>query len=203
MLCTINFIIFELYNYHSIVALHVGNLLLQFLHLFFLEHALVLDRHYLDEVFNVAVPVVEHGTGEFAARVEIVLADELVKLLAVGVFFHEIDFHHVHVAEIVEVVVLVPDVGHAARHTSGEVASRLAKHYHASTRHIFTAVVAGTLDDGNGSRVAHTETFTHLAVDVEFARGGTIETGVTGDDVVLGMEILTTSGWRQNRDATA
>ena len=47
-----------------IVALNVGNLLVQFLHFLLLEHALVLDGYYLDEVLNVAMPVVEHPACE-------------------------------------------------------------------------------------------------------------------------------------------
>ena len=48
----------------SVVSLHVRNLLLQLSYLLFLEHTLVLDRDNLDEVLDVAVPVVEHGAGE-------------------------------------------------------------------------------------------------------------------------------------------
>lgn len=44
--------------------LHVCNLLLELLHLLLLKDALVLDRHNLYELFNVAVPVVEHASGE-------------------------------------------------------------------------------------------------------------------------------------------
>ena len=47
-----------------VIALDVGNLLVQFLHFLLLEHALVLDGHYLDKVLDVAVPVVEHATCE-------------------------------------------------------------------------------------------------------------------------------------------
>ena len=50
-----------------IVSLHVCNLLLQLLYLLFLQHTLILDRHYLDEVFHIVVPVVEHGAGELTA----------------------------------------------------------------------------------------------------------------------------------------
>lgn len=47
-----------------VIALDVGNLLVQLFHLLLLEHALVLDGHHLDEVLDVAVPVVEHTTCE-------------------------------------------------------------------------------------------------------------------------------------------
>ena len=44
-----------------IVSLHVGNLLLELSYLLFLQHALVFYWHHLHEVFNIVVPVVEHG----------------------------------------------------------------------------------------------------------------------------------------------
>ena len=47
-----------------IIALDVGNLLVQFLHFLLFEHTFVLDGHYLDEVLDVAVPVVEHTACE-------------------------------------------------------------------------------------------------------------------------------------------
>lgn len=47
-----------------IVSLNVRDLLLEFLHLLLLQHPLVLDRNDLDEVFHVAVPVVEHRACE-------------------------------------------------------------------------------------------------------------------------------------------
>ena len=117
------------------------------------------------------------------------LADELVQLLAVVAVIDEVYLHHVHVAEVVEVVVLVPHVGHAARHAGGEVAASLAEHHDTSASHILAAVVARTLDDGSRAGVAHAEALAHLAVDVELAARGAIQTRVAGDDVVLGGEV--------------
>ena len=154
-----------------------------------LEYSLVFDWHYLDEVLYVVVPVVEHGAGELTACVEVVLANQLVQLLAIGAVLYEVDLHHVHVTEVVEVVVLVPYVCDTTTHTSGEVASGLTEHYHTTASHIFTAVVAGTLDNGDGTRVTYTEALTYLTVDVEFTTCGTVETGVTSDDVILGREV--------------
>ena len=115
------------------------------------------------------VPVVEHGAGEFTAGIEIVLADELVQLLAVCAVLDEIDFHHVHVAEVVEVVVLVPYIGYTTTHTSGKVTTCLTEHYHASACHVLAAVVASTLDDSNGTRVAYSEAFAYLTIDIQLA----------------------------------
>ncbi len=112
-----------------------------------------------------------------------------MQLLAIGAVLHEVDLHHIHVAEVVEVVVLVPYVGDTTTHTSGEVTASLTEHYHTTARHVLAAVVAGTLDDGYGTRVADTETLTYLTVDVKLTTCGTVETGVTSDDVVLGREV--------------
>ena len=91
-----------------IISLHIRNLLLQLLYLLLLENSLILDWHYLDEILYVVVPVVEHGTGELTACVEIMLTNQLVQLLAIGAVLHEVDFHHIHVTEVIEVVVLIP-----------------------------------------------------------------------------------------------
>ncbi len=147
------------------------------------------------------VPVVEHGAGELTACIEVVLANQLVQLLAVGAVLHEVDLHHVHVAEVVEVVVLVPYIGNTTTHTCGEVTARLTEHYHSTACHVLTAVVAGTLDDGYGTRVAHTEALAHLTVDVQLTACGTIETGVTCDDVVLGREVA--ADGRKDRNTTS
>jgi hypothetical protein len=64
-------------------------------------------------------------------------------------------------------------------------------------------MVTSTLDDGDGSRVAHTESLTHLSVDVEFTRGGTIQPRVTGNDIFLGFKVFTVTGGRQDADAPA
>ena len=124
-----------------------------------------------------------------------------MQLLAVAGVIDEVYLHHVHVAEIVEVVVLVPHVCHAARHAGGEVAARLAEHHHASACHVLAAVVARSLYHGRGTGVAHAETLAHLAVDVQLAAGGSVQAGVARYDVVLGGEIGAYG--RQYRHASA
>ena len=68
------------------------------------------------------------------------LAYQFVQFLAVVAFVNKVDFHHVHITEVVEVVVLVPNVCHSTAHTGSKVASGFAQHYHATARHILTAV---------------------------------------------------------------
>ena len=172
-------------------------------HFLLFEHPLVLDWDYLDEVLDVAVPVVEHPPGQGAAGVQVMLADELEQFLARHAVLDQRELHHVHVAEIVERVVGVINVGHAAAHSSGEVAPRPSEHHHATARHILAAVVARALDDGDGPRVAHAEALAHLAIDVELARGRTVQSGVARDDILLGLEIFAATGRGQDRDAPA
>ena len=140
------------------------------------------------------VPVVEHRAGEFRTGVEVVLADEFVQFLAVAAVVHEVDFNHVHVAEVVEVAVLVPHIGHATAHSGCKVASCFAENHHTSAGHILAAVVARAFNHGRGSRVAHSETLAHLSVDIQFAACCAIKSGVSGDDVVLCREIAAYRG---------
>ena len=120
----------------------------------------------MDEVFHVVLPVVQHGAGEFRTGIEIVLANQFVQLLTADTVLDKVDFHHIHITEVVEVVVLVPYIGNTARHTCCKVATCLTQHDDASACHILTAVVTGTLQYGNGTRVAHSEAFANLSVDI-------------------------------------
>ena len=103
-----------------VIALHIRNLLLQLLYLLLLENSLVLDWHNLDEILYVVVPVIEHSTGELTTSIEIMLTNQLMQLLAIGAVFHEVNLHHIHVTEVIEVVVLIPYVGNTTTHTSGD-----------------------------------------------------------------------------------
>ena len=150
----------------------------------------------LDEVFNIAVPVVEHATCQSGSGVQIMLANQFVKFLARDAVFNQRELHHIHVAEVVETVVGVVDVGDTARHAGGEVSAGLAEHDNASAGHILAAVVAGALDDGYGAGIADAEAFAHLTVDIQFAGGGAIEAGVAGDDIVLCAELFVAAGRR-------
>ena len=185
----------------SIIALHFCNLLLQFLHLLLLQHFFVFDRDYLDELVGIAWPVIEHGACQFGTGVQVVLADELVQFLAVGGLFDEAQFHHFHIAEIVEVAVPVPYVGHTAGHACGKVASRLSEYYHAPAGHILAAVVAYTLHYGCGTGVADGKALACTAVDVNFTACGAIKQGVACNRVFLRLEVAPYR--RQDGDASA
>ena len=124
---------------------------MKLLHLLFFKHAFVLDGDDLDEVFDVTMPVVEHTACEGRARVQVVLTDQFKQLLTTDTILDQREFHHIHITEVVERVVRVIDVCHATTHTSREVSSCLTQHDNASTSHILTAMVAGALDDCDGT----------------------------------------------------
>ena len=67
-----------------IYQLHVGNLLLELTHLLFLQYTLVLNRSHLDEILDVAIPVVEHTTSESRTGVKVVLTNEFGGSLRFG-----------------------------------------------------------------------------------------------------------------------
>ena len=117
------------------------------------------------------------------------LADKFEQLFAADAVLDQRQLHHIHVAEVVEGVIGVIHVGHTARHACGEVPACLTEHYHATARHVFAAVVARTLDDGDGTRVAYAEALAYSTVDIEFTTGGTIESRVAGDDIILSGEV--------------
>ena len=97
-------------------------------------------------------------------------------------------------------MVRVVDVCDATTHAGSEVAPGLAQYHHTATGHILATVVAGTLNHGDGTRVTHTEALTHLTVDIELAAGGTIESRISGNDVLFGFVVIAPAGWRQDRD---
>ena len=135
------------------------------------------------------VPVIEHGSGELTAGVEIMLTDQLVQLLAIGAILHEVNLHHIHVTEVIEVVVLIPYVGNTTTHTSGEVTAGFTENYYSTARHILAAVVTSTLNHGDGTGVTNTKALAYLTIDIQLTTCGTIQTGVTGDDIILGREV--------------
>ena len=136
---------------YLIIPLYISYLFLQFSVLLFLENAFILDRHNLNEVYHVALPVVEHTSGEGRTCVQIVLTDEFEQFLATNAVLYESKFNHIHITEVVERVVWIIDVSHTTTHTSSEVATGLTQHYHTTASHILTAVVACTLDDRDGT----------------------------------------------------
>ena len=65
-----------------VVSLDVCYLLLELFVLLFLKNTLVLDGHYLNEVLDVTVSVVEHAACQGRTCVQVVLTDELEQFFA-------------------------------------------------------------------------------------------------------------------------
>ena len=77
-----------------------------------------------------------------------------------------LEFDHRQVAALSEVAGLVEHVGDAARHAGGEIAPGLADDDDDPAGHVFAAVVARPLDDGDRARIAHAETLARDAAEV-------------------------------------
>ena len=95
--------------------------------------------------------MIEQGMCQRRTGLEIMLAHQFMQFLAGGLVFHQGKFYHLHVAEIVEVPVRIPDIGHATAHTSRKVSSGRAQHNDASARHVLATMIAYSFHHGYGS----------------------------------------------------
>src|SRR6202042_3814248 len=68
------------------------------------------------------------------------------------------------------------------RHARSEVAPGLTDDHDDAAGHIFTAMIAGALDDRDRAGIAHPEALTRHAAEVAFAGGRAIKYGVADDD---------------------
>ena len=111
----------------------------------------------------------------------------MVQLLQQVVLFrHRLELDHRHVAALGEVAVLVEHIGDAARHAGREVAAGLADDDDDAAGHVFAAMVADALDDGDGAGVAHGEALAGDAAEIALALDRAVEHGVADDDRLLG-----------------
>src|SRR5258708_40013909 len=94
-------------------------------------------------------------------------------------------FDHAGVAEVVKVTVVIQHISDTATHARREVAAHLAQHNDLATRHVFRAVVARALDDGDGTTVAHAEALSGDAANAYLTTGRAIQQRIANDDVVL------------------
>ena len=92
---------------------------------------------------------------------------------------------------------LIQDVGDAAAHARGEIASGLAEDHHATAGHVFATVIAHGFDDRVHAGVAHAEAFARHAADENLAARRAIKRHVADDDVLLGHEGGTPSADRR------
>ena len=105
--------------------------------------------------------------------------------LVLGDFFlfrHRLEFDHRHVAAGLEAVVLVDDVGDAARHAGGEVAAGGSEYDDDTAGHVFAAVIAGAFHHDGGAGVAHREALARDAAEIALAGDGAVHHRVADDD---------------------
>ncbi|CUQ47632.1 Uncharacterised protein [Segatella copri] len=50
-------------------------------------------------------------------------------------------------------------------------------------------MIASALNHGDGTGVTNTEALAYLTIDIQLTACGTIQSGVTGDDVILSREV--------------
>ena len=115
------------------------------------------------------------------------LADELLQGSNIVLVLHRLQAHGLLVDPLVEIPVLVQNVGHAAGHAGREVLAGLAQDHDSAAGHVLTAVVTHALDNGGRTAVADAEALTGYAADEGLAAGGTVKGHIAGDDVFLGL----------------
>ena len=157
----------------------------------------IVDGHDLDEPARHFPPVLQDVLGLAAAGPLVMPADQVAEQLLVLFLPQGFEVDHVEVAEGVEELVLVEDVGDAAAHAGGEVAAGAAEDHDGAAGHVLAAVVAQSFDDRHGAAVADGESLAGQAVDEDLAAGGAVEERVADDDVFLGIEGRARRGLRR------
>src|SRR5215469_3822665 len=150
------------------------------------QNALVFVREDFDEPGNSFVPVFKDPLGTLAAGELRVTANEIADELHILYFHERFEINRLEIAAVLgEISVFVEDVRDAAAHSGGEVTAAGTEHNHQAVRHVFTAVIANTLDDCGRTGIANREPLSTNAVEENFAAGGAVECNVPDDDVLL------------------
>ena len=97
-------------------------------------------------------------------------------------------FYQRFVQALVQVMVFVQHIRHAARHTGGKVIAGSAQNDNGAACHIFTPVFAHALGNGNRSGISYTEPFTGDSVDKCLTAGCAVQRNVADDDIILRPE---------------
>ena len=151
----------------------------------FAEDAGVVAGDDFDELGEDDVPAFEQVLGVGAAGAIGVRVDDFFEHVLVVVVLDGFEVDHGGVDVGGEGAVFVPDVGEAAAHAGGEVASGGAEDDDGAAGHVFAAVVADAFDDSASARVADGEALAGAAGDPEAAAGRAVEDGVADDDGVF------------------
>ena len=139
------------------------------------------------ELVQILAKVVQNFLASGRAGGLHVLPDQVFQQGNIVLVLHRLETYHVLVDPLVEVPVLVQNVGNAAAHARGEVFAGLAQHHHSAAGHVLTAVVAHALHNRRGAGVADAESFACHAADEGLAAGGAIEGHVADDNVLAAV----------------
>ena len=153
-----------------------------------LNDTLVVGRQDLDEARQSAVEVEENASGELRAGVVVVVLDQATHESDLMRVLDAAKLNHLLVDLALEVLVNVQNVSDTSRHTSGEVATSAAKAENATTCHVLATVVTHALNNGSDTRVTDSETLGSHTAEETGTSGSAVETDVTDDHVLLGLE---------------
>lgn len=73
--------------------------------------------------------------------------------------------------------------------TSSEILACLPQNHSAPARHVLAAMIAAPLHNSERSGVPHTEALRRLSAEESLAAGGSVQTHVADDDVVLRAKV--------------
>src|SRR5690349_10272433 len=157
------------------------------------QNTLVFVREYFDEPGNRFVPVFKDPLSALAAGEFHVTTNEIADELHILYFHQRFEINRLEIAALPgEIAVFVEDVCKAAAHSGCEVTAACTEHDHQTICHVFTAVIANTLDDRGRSGIANGETLSCNAVEESFAAGGSVKGDIPDDDVLLRGKCRTT-----------
>src|SRR5262245_42718278 len=88
---------------------------------------------------------------------------------------------HGEIAALGEVARFIENIGNAARHAGGKIASGIADHQYAAAGHVFAAMIADALDDSNCSGIAHRKALAGNAAEITFAADSAVKHRITDD----------------------
>ena len=127
--------------------------------------------------------------------------DQFGQLLELAIVGDRLGLDHLRVVELVEIALDVIHVGDATAHASAEVLAGGPEDHGPTVGHVFTAVVAASLDHTGATRVAHAEALASQSGREQLAPGRTIHHGVADDRVLRGGKAGT--GGRADDDLPA
>jgi hypothetical protein len=153
-----------------------------------LDDTLVIGRQNLDEARQSAVEVEENASSELRTGVVVVVLDQAAHECDLMRVLNAAKLNHLLVDLALEVLVNIENVGDTSGHTSGEVATSAAKTENTATCHVLATVVTHALNNGSDAGVTDGETLGGHTAEETGTSGSAVETDVTDDHVLLGLE---------------